>query len=76
MIETLEERLSNKLETHEYSNLDASLHELLADEAKEWAIEIVSGLMLEECVCKNKDYRVDCYFCQIRDKLLKKLEEN
>ena len=76
MIEALEERLANKLQTHKYSNLDASLYELLADEAKEWAIEIVGGSMLEECVCKNKDYRVSCYFCQIRDKLLKKLEEN
>jgi hypothetical protein len=73
MTEILEERLSNKLQSY---LSHPSLHELLADEAKEWAIEIVGGLMLEECVCKNKDYRVDCYFCQIRDKLLKKLEEN
>lgn len=69
----LEERLKDKLQ--EYSNLDSSLYELLAEESKDWAIEIIAAAMLEECVCKNVDPKVECYFCQIRNKLLNKLEE-
>ena len=73
MEKILEERLKDKLQ--EYGNLDASIYEILADEAKDWAIEIIGSSMLEECVCKNVNPKVECYFCQIRNKLLKKLEE-
>ena len=49
-------------------------YEDMAEEAKDWATEIVSAAMLEKCCCKNED--VECYFCTLTNEVIKKLEEN
>lgn len=53
--------------------LDFETMKNLTDTAINWATEIVSAVMLEKCCCKNSE--VECYFCQIRNEILQKLEE-
>lgn len=69
--DSLSSRLLKVMRT--YIDSDEKHAEMIAEEAINWATEIVSAIMLEKCCCKNPD--VECYFCKLTHEVLKKLEE-
>ena len=65
--------LAERLRKVDLNTQVGNTYDALAEEAVNWATEIVSAAMLEKCCCKNEE--VECYFCKLTHEVLKKLEE-